>query len=320
MKIVVFGATNPTGGPFALVQLYEAMVNLGISTEMVFFDHVNFVETPECMYAQYADPGVTNAELLGIKPKVAARVSKSDWLIFPEVQIQTAQNLFERGYTNIVIWWLSWENAPLSLLRRFDISLLLRGSIHIFQSSYARSMARGYGYDGPIVSDYTVLPEHQVKPSIKSLDICVLAAKSKGAKQCLDILSHTHSVKLIEKMTRDEVWNVLRGARYFLDFGGHPGKDRLPREAILVDCIPVVRRVGAATHYADVPLPDFLKVDDALMSDAEGLGTLLRSLELRRAEVLESLRHARLQILKERQTFLEEVSSFLNGCLHIRCE
>ena len=71
----------------------------------------------------------------------------------------------------------------------------------------------------------------------------------------------------------------------YIDFGPHPGMDRLPREAALAGCIVITNREGAAAHDEDVPLPPeykFRKFDveaiHALLgdccrgNDAEGRG------------------------------------------------
>mmetsp|Transcript_12385 Transcript_12385/g.18158 ORF Transcript_12385/g.18158 Transcript_12385/m.18158 type:complete len:133 (+) Transcript_12385:983-1381(+) len=46
----------------------------------------------------------------------------------------------------------------------------------------------------------------------------------------------------------------------FLDFGPHPGMDRLPREAALAGCIVVTNMDGAACYDEDIPLPPKYKI------------------------------------------------------------
>ena len=45
----------------------------------------------------------------------------------------------------------------------------------------------------------------------------------------------------------------------YIDFGPHPGMDRLPREAALAGCIVLTNREGAANFAKDVPLPEEFK-------------------------------------------------------------
>ena len=45
----------------------------------------------------------------------------------------------------------------------------------------------------------------------------------------------------------------------YIDFGPHPGMDRLPREAALAGCVVVTNREGAANFDEDTPLPSQFK-------------------------------------------------------------
>ncbi|KAL3809235.1 hypothetical protein ACHAXA_005283 [Cyclostephanos tholiformis] len=58
----------------------------------------------------------------------------------------------------------------------------------------------------------------------------------------------------------------------YIDFGPHPGMDRLPREAALAGCIVITNREGAAAHDEDVPLPQEFKFRTF---DVEALHALL---------------------------------------------
>ena len=53
---------------------------------------------------------------------------------------------------------------------------------------------------------------------------------------------------------------ILRYARVYIDFGHHPGQDRLPREAVQCGCTVITGTEGSASLYADVPLPAALKI------------------------------------------------------------
>jgi hypothetical protein len=78
-------------------------------------------------------------------------------------------------------------------------------------------------------------------------------------------------------MTRDQITQTLSNTKVFLDFGHHPGKDRVPREAALCGAIPVIRREGAARFEQDVPLPSSLLVETDVFFDNEALKAKLVS-------------------------------------------
>lgn len=79
--------------------------------------------------------------------------------------------------------------------------------------------------------------------------------------------------KLIEKgktikfvplvnMSRDEVIKTLQKAKVYIDFGNHPGKDRIPREAAVLGCCVITGKRGSAAFYEDVPISEEYKFDD----------------------------------------------------------
>ena len=47
----------------------------------------------------------------------------------------------------------------------------------------------------------------------------------------------------------------------YIDFGHHPDKERLPREAAIHGCIVITGLCGSAANSQDVPLPNYLKLN-----------------------------------------------------------
>ncbi len=40
----------------------------------------------------------------------------------------------------------------------------------------------------------------------------------------------------------------MRKAKLYIDFGYHPGKERMPREACLLDCCLIIGKDGSAKY------------------------------------------------------------------------
>jgi hypothetical protein len=81
------------------------------------------------------------------------------------------------------------------------------------------------------------------------------------------------------RMTDHEVTNLLHRAKVYIDFGPHPGMDRLPREAALAGCIVITNRDGAAGYDIDVPLPSEFKFGG--MFSVDNVYALLRDICIR---------------------------------------
>ena len=65
----------------------------------------------------------------------------------------------------------------------------------------------------------------------------------------------------IANMDREEVKIVLGDAKVYIDFGHHPGRERLPREATLSGCCIITGFRGSARFHQDVTIPNEYKFD-----------------------------------------------------------
>ena len=318
MKLVLFCPDASTGGPFALYQLYGALTDLGVPCEVAIYDRAELAPDGTGVTLRYAE-GFSAMRMVGIEPVVCYRIEVGDVLVFPETLLDMGRSFFEAGFRNNVVWWLSWDNAPISALNDFPIKRFLLSCSHIFQSHHALGSAKQYGLDGLIVSDYTVDAglDDSTGLESKTNDLCYLGRKSRGAESIIQALSTCFSVIEIEAMSHSEAQATLAKSRFFIDFGKQPGKDRIPREAVMRNCIPIVRRIGAGAYQSDFPLPDFLRVpDDVFMSDG-GLISLLNELSQKTGEVMDVLSGYRAHVGKEKLQFYSEVEAFLSTRLNI---
>ena len=75
-------------------------------------------------------------------------------------------------------------------------------------------------------------------------------------------------------MTTQEVVQLVRSAKVYIDFGNHPGKDRIPREAAIGGCIVITGKKGSAAFEEDVPIPNKYKFDEEKNTNVEIIETL----------------------------------------------
>jgi len=66
----------------------------------------------------------------------------------------------------------------------------------------------------------------------------------------------------IVKMTREEVINLLKESKVYIDFGHFPGLEKIPKEAAILGCCVITGKRGSAAFYEDVPIPDEYKFED----------------------------------------------------------
>ena len=63
-------------------------------------------------------------------------------------------------------------------------------------------------------------------------------------------------------MTPEQVNDTLRSAKVYIDFGNHPGKDRIPREAAMCGCCIITGKMGSAQFFEDVSINEEYKFED----------------------------------------------------------
>lgn len=185
----------------------------------------------------------------------------------------------------IFFWWLSVDNffvqARYTPMGRLGAPLLSRVQLrklprqvagHLYQSEYARQFLASRSLTPALhLGDY--LAEEYVQaaamPRQSSRENILVYNPSKGRKRTdliLRALSNsndpTPQIVPIERMSRQEICALLRRAKVYIDFGGHPGKDRIPREAVALGACIIVNRRGSAANPVDIPIPPEFKIDD----------------------------------------------------------
>ena len=116
----------------------------------------------------------------------------------------------------------------------------------------------------------------------------------------------------IINMDRQQVIMTLQKAKIYIDFGNHPGKDRLPREAAILGCCVITDKKGSAAFYEDVSIPDKYKIEDKeenIPEIIEKINDFFENFE----EKYKDFKSYREIILREPQKFLEDLKNiFIN--------
>lgn len=174
-----------------------------------------------------------------------------DVVVLPEIWARYAAL-----YDNPVVYWESVDN--------FSGGYIPPKTIHLVQSEYARRYVAG-NFGGHVipVTDYLnddfFAPAREVRRRMPT----VLYNPAKGMDFTRKLMQAMPDVKFapLTGYTRTELISVMRMSRLYIDFGDHPGKDRLPREAAMCGCCVITGRNGSAAYREDVGIPDKYKFD-----------------------------------------------------------
>ncbi len=297
---VIAPARTATGGPELLHQLvYHLRKDLHIDAYVYYIpkDHPNPIH-PE--YEHYQVPFVRKIEdnnrniiispeiMYGLKEmKKYSKIRKAIWwLSVDNFYIYIATN---RIYKLIILKLLNKvskkflkkeilniKDLAYSFVKNLDKKLIFQyigdTDYHLAQSFYAYThLKKELNLDNVFyLSDY--LNEYFLKEKVspqKKENIVVYNPK-KGYQFTKKIIEYAKKKNIditfipIKGLTREEVISLLKKAKVYIDFGNHPGKDRIPREAAILGCCVITGKKGSAKYFEDIPIPDKYKIEDKM--------------------------------------------------------
>lgn len=279
-KIYVFCPANvKTGGPELLHQLVFTLRKNGLDSCLVYTGIQNHDYEIIDEYRQYIDSYLLKRDV---------EDSHENLVIVPEVDVLALEE-----FKNIqkAIWWLSVDNFYLKyfsfdslkyrisswgflrfIKRTFFNKSFFNGrnyismnsdivqntNFHLCQSKYAENECNKHGLDTIYLSDYLNDEFFQNRNAVLKKENIVAYSPAKGFQFTRKIINKRLDIHFepIRNMTREEVQNLLKKSKVYIDFGNHPGKDRIPREARMQGCIVITGKNGSAAYFDDVPVEE----------------------------------------------------------------
>lgn len=264
-KIQVCCTQGVTGGPELLHQFVDQLRKIGRDANIVYVPFDKPYECPE-PYKIYDAPQsklIDEPDVLVVVPEVSTAILR---------RLRKAEG---------AVWWLSVDNyfgfARDSLIkdayryvrrvvvdRRLPISHL-RHFTHLAQSYYAAKFLERNNIKPQLLGDY--LNEAYLRytggmVSEKKDIIAYNPKKGENITRKLRAVNPDLKFIAIKDMSRNQVVELLRTSKLYIDFGHHPGKDRLPREAAMAGCCVITGRRGSAANPYDIPIPENYKLDE----------------------------------------------------------
>lgn len=322
-------AYTVTGGPEALHQLVHVARGLGIDARIVYLSKdPGSVKPPTAepfrIYDLQVDERIDDSrDVVLVVPETETqllagfrRLRKAIWWLSVDNYHVAAANLHNTALQRR--WWKSWQwwKRP---LRAFDLQRPDSAVVHLAQSEYARSFLQAHGLDKVcMLTDYLrddfLAQVRRMTADAKPRPPRVAYNPKKGF-ETTQLVSQRAGAELefvpIQNMTPSQVIDLLCSSAVYMDFGHHPGRDRIPREAAACGCCVLTGRKGAAANPIDIPIPDDFKLDETQAVFADQAVTALQRLAAGHAEVTLAFEPYRAVILAQKHTFEEEVRAFM---------
>lgn len=251
-----------TGGPEALHQLCQALIQLNIDASMYYINELYYEDINE-YYIFNHDKDVQllyTDEYPNVKYIMYNEIIDAPDSIFiiPEIfHCELIQKYYPRSKK--YLWWLSYDHCKMSNINCSYINM------HLFQSKYAHDKVINFiKTKNLFLSDYTkqVFVNNYISKCsyIKNNKIAINHQK--------DIYTETLCIKykipyvLLKNMSCKEIIDTLKECKIYIDNGYHPGKDRIPREAALMNCIIITNTKGSANNEVDIPIQEKVNIDN----------------------------------------------------------
>ncbi len=136
-----------------------------------------------------------------------------------------------------------------------------------YQSEYIRRHLLNNGFKD-IVPLFDYINTDYINTSLlKDREDIVLYNPSKGFEFTQQLIALAPDIQwlALKGYTRKQLVDLLKKAKVYIDFGNHPGKDRLPRECAMNGCCIITGKRGSAAYYEDVSIPDIYKFDERIV-------------------------------------------------------
>jgi hypothetical protein len=253
-------------------------------------------------------------------------------IIFPEVYPMDALRVRN---AQAAIWWLSLDNflerrhvSPLrDRIRYLKRSLqgrrpfggikALQGLVHFSQSHYASEYLRRQGL--PFTEFFEPINARFLDPRLdtgtQNRVNEVLFNPSKGMKVTQQLIAQNPEVRFtpLRGFNRSQLTEKFQTAKVYIDFGHHPGRDRLPREAAIHGCCIVTGQLGSAANEVDIPIPRAYKLDQTGASFISNFNTLLAGIFRDFDKHHQAFDDYRARILGEPEVFVDQIRNFFLG-------
>lgn len=185
--------------------------------------------------------------------------------------------------------------------------------MHLVQSKYAEEFLKIKGIEQENIlylSDYLNEDFFVKDISTKNRENNILYNPKKGIKITRKIMKLFPQYNYIplQNMTPTELKELYLKSKIYIDFGNHPGKDRIPREAAILGCIVLTNKKGSAKYFEDVTILEKYKYFD---DDIKRLGDDIQYIFNNYEEIFQEYESYRNKIKNEENIFENEILNLI---------
>ncbi len=178
-------------------------------------------------------------------------------------------------------------------------------SLHMAQSYYSLNFLKKKFKNVKYLSDYQRDEIIKINKTKNKKNIICYSGKSN--KFIDKIIEYTNLPMLkLSGIKSNNVIKILKSSKLFIDFGYHPGKDRLPREAVVLNNCIITNKKGSASNSIDIPIKKkykFLETNNNLPKIEKTINKII----IEYHKEIKHFKNYKKLVLKEKKKFLVDL-------------
>ena len=267
--LVLCPAKTATGGPETLHKLVGDLNGYkDVSAKILYVGKDLSNPQPE-VYKTYRAPYITEFP-----------TGYEGVVIVPEIW---ANNILDPKYRNCkkAIFWLSVDNYKKRVSKADeDLCFKDKSILHMTQSFYVEEYVRGLGAKRVFPISEPVNKEffRDYRETQRSNVVLYNPAKmTKFQEQLMKEATIYEDIyfKPLKGLTIEQMADELRTHKLYIDFGPFPGRERIPREAVLCGCCLITGKNGASQYFKDIPILSKYKFE----SENSNIGSIIAAMK-----------------------------------------
>jgi hypothetical protein len=311
MKYYILSPWAETGGPEALHQLCSILNEIGEDAFIYYYGNDYSQIRRGEFVPKYSEYNLKSSDISNFSDLD----KENNVVIIPEVfPIRLIEN-FQNS--KVVFWRLSifthGQELNLPIFQKVYQGCQCDTQFRILKDSKLFDKNKYF-----MLSDYTnegyIVNEKNLSKDRKNQ---VLYNPRKGLKHTQSIINFLSKKDIkfipITGMSNNQIKSLISDSKIYIDFGDHPGKDRMPRECASGGCVIITGTQRCASNKKDVPIDTKFEYNENndtydYQKIAEFILEVLDNYEI----YFEKQKQYRNIIRKEKKTFIEEVRNMIS--------
>ena len=181
--------------------------------------------------------------------------------------------------------------------------------VSAYQSEYAQNFLQNNGFNELVALKDFINIEHCSSFTKENREDIILYNPKKGLSFTKKLIRMAPDLRWIpiENMSRNDVILLMKKAKVYVDFGFHPGKDRLPRECAMNGLCIITGKRGSAAFFEDIPIENKYKFDERFSEKSKIIQTIKEVL-YNYATAIDDFKFYRFMISQEKTEFERQVN------------